>query len=194
VWVPPAATLDEIDKRWDSMCASNPACFDGELLHVLGAQRNGCGGANVHLIPCSYRFFAVQTDAFDIGVRSLGAKGITKFDGKYLWGKRSDSVLNYQLVWELAPAGCVEPTVKPATTIELELQEETGLELARPPKEIALIQDPIARTWELIYELQVKSSDLSGNHEYTELCWRESGDVPTERSPITNDVLTLLDV
>ncbi len=176
------------------MCASNPACFDGELLHVLGAQRNGCGGANVHLIPCSYRFFAVQNDAFDLGVRSLGAKGITSFHGQYLWGKRSGSVLHYQNMWELAPAGCVEPAVKPAVVIEKELQEETGLRLARPPKEIALVQDPIARTWELIYELQVTNNALGGNHEYTELTWRESGDAPIDRSPITDELLRLLDV
>ena len=176
------------------MCASNPACFDGELLPVLGAQRNGCGGANVHLIRCSYRFLAVQTDDFDLGVRSLGAKGMTFCDGKYLWGKRSSTVLQYQNLWEFAPAGCVEPSVKPAVVIEKELHEETGLSLARPPIEIALVQDPIARTWELIYELQVQNDELGGNHEYTELSWRKNGDVPTDRSPITDELLKLLNV
>ncbi|MDP6541515.1 MAG: hypothetical protein QGF07_01900, partial [Phycisphaerales bacterium] len=92
VWVPPAVKLDEVNKRWDSKCVSNPACFDGELLHVLSAQRNGCGGANVHVIPCSYRFFAVQDDTFDLGVRTLGTKGITKFENRFLWGKRSQDV------------------------------------------------------------------------------------------------------
>ncbi|MBC8523047.1 NUDIX domain-containing protein [PVC group bacterium] len=194
VWVPPKVKLDEVNKRWDSKCVLNPACFDGELLHVLSAQRNGCGGANVHVIPCSYRFFAVQDDTFDLGVRTLGTKGITKFENRFLWGKRSQDVLHYQGCWELAPAGFVEPSKKPAQVIEQELHEETGLTLANPPKERALVQDSVAKTWELLYLLEVEQCALNGNDEYTELVWRESGDAPTPRSPITEEILKLLNV
>ena len=52
-FVPEGTNLDEVDRRWEKLCEKNPTCFDGALLHVLGTQRNGCGGATLHVMECS---------------------------------------------------------------------------------------------------------------------------------------------
>jgi ADP-ribose pyrophosphatase YjhB (NUDIX family) len=192
LFVPEGADMDEVDCRWEQLCKKNPACFDGTLLHVLGAQRNGCGGANVHVMPCSYRFFAVQDETYDLGVRTLGVKGITEFKGKHLFGKRSQTVRHYAGEWEFAPAGCISPDISPAQTIEKELREETGLELASPPIAIAMIFDDVAKTWELIYKLQPSSDTLNPNDEYQELIWYAEDSPPVSMSPITEAMMKFI--
>ena len=192
LFVPDCVDMDEVDRRWEQLCKKNPKCFDGTLLHVLGAQRNGCGGANIHVIPCSYRFFAVQDESYDLGVRTLGVKGITTFGGKQLWGKRSNSVRHYKNDWELAPAGCVTPESSAELTIKNELQEETGLDLASPPIAVAALFDEITKTWELIYKLQPSSDTLNPNDEYQELIWYAEDSPPVSMSPITEAMMKFI--
>jgi ADP-ribose pyrophosphatase YjhB (NUDIX family) len=189
LFVPEGVDMDEVDLRWEKLCNSNPACFDGTLLHVLGAQRNGCGGANVHVMPCSYRFFAVQDATYDLGVRTLGVKGVTEFNGAFLFGKRSNSVLNYSGEWEFAPSGCVEPDINPSKAIEKELLEETGLELDSAPVALALIFDSEVKTWELIYKLHSSSNQFEVNSEYEDLRWSEINSIPTHLTSISKAML-----
>ena len=178
LFVPDGVNMDEVDRRWEELCKKNPVCFDGTLLHVLGAQRNGCGGANVHVMPCSYRFFAVQDESYDLGVRTLGVKGVTAVDNKLLWGKRSDLVRHYAGEWEFAPAGCVSPNNSPEQAIEKELFEETGLGLVSPPIAVAMLFDDVAKTWELMYKLHASTGTLNASDEYQELVWCEKDSQP----------------
>jgi 8-oxo-dGTP pyrophosphatase MutT (NUDIX family) len=192
LFVPDGVDMDDVDNRWEQLCSLNPACFDGTLLHVLGAQRNGCGGANVHVIPCSYRFFAVQDDSYDLGVRTLGVKGITAFEGKYLFGKRSQTVRHYAGEWEFAPAGCVSPDASPVQAMEQELQEETGLELASPPIAVSMLFDANVQTWELIYLLRASSSQFERNNEYEDLIWCSKEAFPTPLTTISESMLACI--
>ena len=54
-FVPSTVALDEVDARWNALCAANPRYFDGALLQVLGTSRNGHGGVQiqsaVRLVP-----------------------------------------------------------------------------------------------------------------------------------------------
>jgi 8-oxo-dGTP pyrophosphatase MutT (NUDIX family) len=185
LFVPEGIALDEVDGRWEQHCLQNPACFDGTLLHVLGAHRNGCGGAIVHVMRCSYRFFGVQTDSYDVGIRPLGVKGITHFKSNVLWGKRSNAVRHYAGQWEYAPAGSVEPGTSPEATIESELLEETGLTLVSRPIAIAMLFDEVAKTWELIYRLQASSSTIACNSEYLACRWLEQNAIPEAVTPVS---------
>jgi len=185
LFIPEGVDLEEVDRRWQKRCLQNPSCFDGTLLHVLGAQRNGCGGANVHVMPCSYRFFAVQDAFYNLGIRPLGVKGITRFDSKILWGKRSNAVHHYAGQWECAPSGSVEPGHAPEETIQKELLEETGLSISVPPIAVALLFDEEAKTWELIYRLHVKGCDCVSNGEYVEYSWKAKNNVPGGVTPIS---------
>jgi hypothetical protein len=189
LFVPENADLNKVDQRWKNLCERNASFFDGTLLHVLGIQRNGCGGATIHVIECSYRFFAVQDQNYDLGVRTLGAKGITSFEDTFLFGERSESVLRYAGEWEFAPAGCVESTIDPFVVIEKELFQETGLSLTKPPISVALLFDEAALTWELVYRLYASSNKVSGNSEYKQLKWCKKDKFPSRRSSITSLML-----
>jgi len=194
VFVPAGIDVDSVRQQWKEAYVLHKSWHDGRVLHVLAARRNGCGGANVHVVECAYRFFALQSDTRDFGVRPLGVKGITTFEGATLWGKRGESVRHYAGLWELAPAGCVEPMQKPNDSILSELQEETGLTLSSPPIQIAMVFDEVALTWELIFSLHVDSNEVHANNEYTDLLWCSRGDEPEDRSPIAEEMMGLLDI
>ena len=66
--------IDEAESRWDALCSVRPEYFDGGLLAVGGVTRNGHGGVTLTVAPCPYRWYAVQDDAFDLGLRPLGVR------------------------------------------------------------------------------------------------------------------------
>ncbi|MCI0363382.1 MAG: NUDIX hydrolase [Phycisphaerales bacterium] len=186
--------MTEVKHRWESLCRANPAYYDGRLYHVLGVHRNGHGGATLHVIDCAYRFFAVQDDHFDTGVRALGVKGVTSSpDGMILMGRRAQHVAAYRGMWEFAPAGSAEPGRDPAQLIQHELVEETGLQAAREPVPVALLFDPVIRTWELVYRIEAAHNLPSPRtNEYQQLQWHSRDDLPQGLSPIALQITELL--
>ena len=189
----PAEKLAEVDWRWDALRRANPHFYDGRLYHVLGVHRNGYGGAVVHVADCAYRFYAVQNEDFDLGVRPLGTKGLIERDGRYLLGKRSISVGAYQGQWEFAPAGVVEPGSTPVQTILAKLTEETGLTAAQEPTPIAILYDGVLRCWEIIFRIEL--GDREGEpttDEYDELCWCFTDALPVPLTPVARQVVGLL--
>jgi ADP-ribose pyrophosphatase YjhB (NUDIX family) len=191
-YVPPGGMMDDVDRRWAECCARNPAYFDGRVCHVIGVHRNGYGSAVLHLADCAYRFFAVQDDAFDLGVRALGVKGLTSAGGAWLLGRRSASVGNYADQWEFAPGGSVEPARLPAQVVVSELHEETGLVPIAPPTEIALVFDPVLRCWELIYRLRVEHTEAEApTDEYSERRWCRLDDLPQPLTPLARQLIPI---
>ena len=194
VFVPQGNQLDEVDQRWAALCKANPAYYDGRLYHVLGVHRNGHGGCMLHVIDCAYRFFAVQDEQFDLGVRGLGVKGITWRDDLVLMGLRSARVAAYKDMWEFAPGGSAEPGVDPSRLIQQELREETGLSTVREPTPIAVLFDPVLRCWELVYRLEAAPGDaIARPAEYSQVQWKQPEDLPDGLSPIAKQVAELLD-
>jgi ADP-ribose pyrophosphatase YjhB (NUDIX family) len=190
VFVPANADLDEIEQRWQSFRASHPAAFDGRICHVLGVHRNGHGGASIHVIDCAYRFHAV---GLDLGVRPLGVKGITMRDNRVLLGRRSSSVLHYPGEWEFAPGGVVEPGRSPAEALLSELREETGLSAAGDPTPVAVLFDPVARTWEIVFRVEASGAEVQPHtNEYDELGWSEPRELPEPLSPVAKQMRFLL--
>lgn len=185
--------LAEVDDRWETLCRSNSAYFDGRVLHVLGVHRNGHGGAVMHVMDCAYRFLAVQETTFDLGVRALGVKGITTHGDRLLMGRRSPAVAFYRNLWEFAPGGSVSPGDDPADLVTRELKEETGLVPAREPVAAAVIFDPVLRCWEIVFRLESKGDSCTMNTaEYTMLEWRAKDNVPEDLSPIARQMTALL--
>ena len=125
-FVPEHPRVAEVDERWAAFRERVPAAFDGRVMHVFGVHRNGHGGVVMHLVETAYRYYAVQAPDFDLGVRPLGANGITWRDGRVLMGRRAAWVAGYPGAWEFAPGGVVEPGESPARTVVRELREETG--------------------------------------------------------------------
>lgn len=192
-FVPRTVDLDEIDRRWQRVRQSTPAAFDGRLLHVFGVHRNGCGGAVIHAADGAYRFHAVQDDAFDLGVRPLGVKGITSRDGRVLLGRRAKSVLRCAGLWEFAPGGVVEPGRTPSEVVRAELAEETGLGALREPTAVAILYDTVVRSWEIVFQLSAgQTTDPPPTPEYDELRWCEPGAWPEDLSPIARQMTRLV--
>lgn len=194
VFVPEGiGVLDEVDRRWDDLCRANPAYFDGRLLHVLGVHRNGHGGAVLHVMDCAYRFFAVQDEQFDLGVRGLGVKGITTHGAHLLMGLRSPAVAFYRNMWEFAPGGSVCPGDNPASVVQHELREETGLDCAVEPIATSVIFDAVLRCWEIVYRMEADSTSVTPNPaEYSQVEWRTEDNLPRDLSPIAQQMVSLL--
>ena len=191
LFVPQGSVLDEVDRRWSALCDSNLAYFDGRAYNVLGVSRNGCGGAVLHIIECAYRFYAVQTEDFDLGVMGLGVKGFTMRGHRALLGRRSRNVGVYPDLWEFAPGGVVEPGRSPAEVIVSELSEETRLTTKSEPTQIAVVSDPIARTWELIYLLNDPQGEAQPTPEYSEVRWCSRDELPDDLSSIARSMIPL---
>jgi 8-oxo-dGTP pyrophosphatase MutT (NUDIX family) len=188
----PNVDLEEVAHRWRVAQTANPALFDGRVLHVLGVHRNGCGGATINLVECAYRFYAVQDDTFDCGIRPLGVKGITVCDSRVLWGRRAAWVHQYPGEWEFAPGGCVEPGSQPEQVLQRELAEETGCVPASPPVPLAILQDTYTQSWELIYRVTVEDDCLRpGTDEYSDLRWCAPTQCPSPRSAIAQRMESL---
>ncbi len=167
----PKVSLAAVDRAWASLQTANPRYFDGPILHVLGTSRNGHGGVTIHVSESSYRFYAVQRPGLvggvDCGVRPLGAKGLCRYDGRYLMAKRSGSVAFYPNEWEFAPGGGLEPSDDPARCVLRELGEETDFEAVGAPIAVALLYDPGALSWEVVHTLEVTpSSESDATHAW----------------------------
>lgn len=194
-FVPAGADLDVVERRWNDLCVSNPAYFDGRIWHVLGVHRNGHGGAAIHVVDCAYRFHAVQRGGRDLGVRPLGVKGIVRrsSDGSVLVARRSRHVAAYEGMWEFAPAGVVEGGGDPARTIVAELGEEVGLAAASEPVALAILFDGVINTWEIVYRIAVARDDVTIEpREYDGFEWRDTSDLPADLTPIARAMTSLL--
>ena len=183
----------EIDARWRALQQTNPAYFDGRLYHVLGVHRNGHGGCALHVVDCAYRYFAVQDHSFDLGVRALGLKAFTWSGDQLLVGRRSKHVAGYPGCWEFAPAGGAEVGVEPAEVILRELEEEAGLQASSPPVALAVMFDPVVRTWEIVYRLEASSRAAAPrSQEYDDLQWVSPVALPGSLSPFAEQMRNLL--
>jgi len=192
-FVPEGHPLAEIDRRWRRLCEANSAYFDGRIYHVLGVHRNGYGGASIHVADCAYRFHAVQRDGFDLGVRPLGTKAFTFRDDCVLIGRRSRNVAHYPGLWEFAPGGVVNAGDRPGETILAELKEETGLRAGGEPVAIGVVYDPEVLCWEVVFRLDAAAGPLApATPEYDALEWRPPSDLPADLSPVSRQMLPLL--
>jgi 8-oxo-dGTP pyrophosphatase MutT (NUDIX family) len=205
-FVPSSVPLDEVDARWEALCAANPRYFDGGIVQVLGTSRNGHGGVQIHVQECSYRFYAVQNPrpgepGLDCGVRPLGVKGIAvarESDGslRVLVGRRSSKVAFYPSAWEFVPAGGLEPGVEPSAQVVRELREETGLVSLAAPTAVALLFDPGAFSWEVVHRLEVAGPSLGGHApevgwEYDEFAFVTPDALPEPLAPVARQMLPL---
>ena len=192
VFIPTAAPLDEVDGRWGAFRASHPRAFDGRILAVLGTSRNGHGGVQVHVQECAYRFYAVQRDGPDLGVRSLGVKGIARDARGFLMGRRSQAVAYYPGAWEFVPGGGLEPAVEPAAQLARELREEAGLVATAPPVARALLFDPGARSWEIVFCMTLDGrTPPAFGWEYDEMGFFALDSLPEPLAPVARAMLPI---
>lgn len=194
--------LEQAEQRWRTLCASNPAYFDGRIWHVLGVHRNGYGGASIHVMECAYRWHAVQKGWRDLGVRSLGVKGLLFHDGRVLMGRRAVGVSAYEGMWEFAPSGVVDGGMQPRQAILEELREEVGLVASADPVAVAILYDEVLDCWEIAYRLRATVTDdiRFEPREYDSVRWvdpaaladERAGEQPGELTPMARQMTALL--
>lgn len=193
VWMPAAHVIAEAQQEWSVRSAANPALFDGQLIHVAGVHRNGQGGAVIQGMPCAYRWYGAQAGGADYGCRPLGVKVLLRRGDRVLFGKRAAWTSHWAGQWELAPSGGVEPGQQPEHAAVVELREEVGVEAKGPPIARAVMFDPHAQSWEVIFVLEAEQESLSPEtSEYEQLIWAEPSSPPGALTSIAQRVLDYL--
>jgi 8-oxo-dGTP pyrophosphatase MutT (NUDIX family) len=194
-FVPADVGLDRVDQAWDALRARIPQLHDGPMLHVLGHSRNGHGGVTVHCIESSYRFHAVARAGLDTGIRPIGVKAVCFGpDGCVLMARRGEGTLNYPGMWEFAPGGTLEPGVAPADMVLRELREETGWVAAAPPSARALLFDPVVRSWEIVFAIDVRPAAVPvETWECAELRCVAPGAWPEPVTPVVRQMVPIVE-
>jgi len=94
-----------VDERWRELVSANPRLFDGAMLAVDSFDP-------VHgSVACRrerYRRLAVRPDV-DTGVRLLAVKGVVTHGDEALMIRRNPGTHMYGGMWEIGPAGGVDP-------------------------------------------------------------------------------------
>ena len=185
-----------VDERWEALCQDNSRYFDGETLQVLGVVRNGHGGVTIHVARTSYRQYAVQRTGIDTGTRVLGVKGLCRTpDGGWLMGCRGPEVAFYPEQWEFVPGGSVDAGRAPSESILGELSEESGWEAISRPRAVAVIYDPAAFSWEVVYLLDVRPGQRPTEHawEYTRIESVPAGQEPEPLASVARQMIRIRD-
>lgn len=190
-WVPQCG-MDEIDRVWRLMCQRNPRLVDGPCWHVTAVQRDGHGGATIHVVPTTYRMGAVRSAGLSSGFRGLGVKAIAHAGGRCLVGKRAMNCATYPGAWEFAPGGSAEPGEDPSVGIVRELMEECAVAAASPAQQRALLFDAVAGNWEIVHSIELAGQpDAPPNWEYSDLRLVGLDEMPTPASPCTHAMLEI---
>lgn len=203
-----------LDAAWARRVRANPRLFDGPMLAVV--EVDGPAG-RVVCRPDRYRRLAVPEEEGG-GALLLAVRGvITGRDGSgrehVLLARRGEQSRMYGGMWEVAPAGGVDPpgdgrgelgVEDLAAELSRELREETGLEDALAGARVAcLCHDRAARSLDVVLrcavaglpELPGGASEGADSWEVRGACWTPVDEVAAlERwegarfSPVTRAV------
>jgi len=172
---PPPASSDAV-RVWDELRAAIPRLFNGGLLSVVSidAQRGV-----IRARRDTYQRLVVQPRV-KTGVRQLSVTGAVERRGEILLGRRGPGTRMYAGMWELAPAGGVEPPppgVRELThealvnELRREAREEAGLEITGAGMPLAIVYDAAAESYDIVLRVETAGDATSGDWEYQELRW-----------------------
>ncbi|MFM9995903.1 MAG: NUDIX hydrolase [Phycisphaerales bacterium] len=162
--VPPNAARDgATDAVWARQSAANPRLFDGPILSVTSFDPEA---ARVMCRRDSYKRLSVG-DSVATGVVLLAVNAVliardARGAEHVLLGRRSPQVRTYGAMWELTPAGGLEPPDAPPrgvvphahvlTQLEREMHEEAGIRgNVGPATPVAFYSDDRASSFNIVY-------------------------------------------
>ncbi|MSR28095.1 MAG: NUDIX domain-containing protein [Phycisphaerales bacterium] len=190
----PGCTEGEIADAWDTLKSANPRLVDGACWHVVAVSRNGYGGASIHVGRTTYRMGAVRR-VVATGFIGLGVKAVSHWNGLVLLGRRSEACASYPGCWEFAPGGSAEPGEDPRDSIARELVEECGIPVAKPPRAVAMLFDPLVRNWEIVHEIALSHPpEHPPNWEYSELSLARLEALPEPTSEVTQTMANMSEI
>lgn len=152
--------------RWAALKRENPRYHDGPLLAVTSISAEDRA---ITLARGSFRPMAVQHEGLELEYFGLGVKGLIVGKDRaglehVLIARRGPETRIYQSMWEIAPAGGIEPPASSATgdvpmshvlaCLHAEAEEELGLNLRGIAGEpVAIVQDRVAHSCDVIVRL-----------------------------------------
>lgn len=207
---PEALMTPDQQRRWDQLCASNPALFDGPIYSVSAialpgdagdgrAPENEQGaGAPVGQKPDATpgatpdatlrcrrsRYHEVLLRRPGDPVQLLSVTALLLCDGRVMLGRRGARLRSYPGLWEIGPAGGLDPAGDPRelgpgdvqAALRTEIHEEIGLEVdARAARLLGVCSDEAARSLDIVMRLDLPGPLPLLRHgegwEYQDAAW-----------------------
>jgi 8-oxo-dGTP pyrophosphatase MutT (NUDIX family) len=184
----PGASAD-VEKVWGEMARANPRLFNGAILAVTSID--AATGVIVARRE-TYQRLVVQPRVAT-GVRQLSVTGVvvkgsidvaeptSMARSQVMLGRRGNQTRMYAGLWELGPAGGVEPPGRgvreidhPGLVEELrrEAREEAGIEIVGEGEALGVVYDRLAQSYDVVVEVLAGEASLAGDAwEYQEMRW-----------------------
>ena len=161
-----ATTRAAMDERWSALRRENPRFHDGPLLVVAGIDE---AERVIRVVRGTFKPMAVQGAGLELGYFGLGVKGLVTGRDRagaehVLIARRGTGTRIYQGLWEIAPAGGIEP---PADGVSFDLhaaahaalveegREELGVDLSAAAKSVvAVVRDGVAHSCDVIVRVE----------------------------------------
>ena len=178
----PPALEARVEGHWRDRLAQGARLFNGPLLSLAGRE-----GGRLVARRTEYRRLVAQLAepglAAALGIRPLAVSGILAIRGGLVLGRRHRALLQDGGLWELVPAGGIEPgppgaLIDPVGEARRELAEEVGLDPSAVASEtVAIAEDLAGGVVDIVVALRcgIDGAALGrafrgrGTREYTEI-------------------------
>ena len=180
----PPAPGEEVERAWREMLRANPRLHNGPVLSVMSID---AATGVIRARRDTYQRLVVQPRVMT-GVRQLSVTGVVERDGSVLLGRRGGETRMYPGMWELGPAGGVEPPGPGVRAfghgalldeLRRESREEAGLEIGGEGAPLAVVFDGLAQSYDVVLRVEALSGPARGEAgwEYQELRWVAWGEL-----------------
>lgn len=184
-----------IDSAWEKLRAQNPRLHGGGIYNVLSIDPDR---ARITAAYDLYKRLVVQPEV-DTGIHQLSVSALCTAPSPngpaVLIGQRGRQTRIYGGMWQICPAGGVEPPEDPADLRDLthddlrrnlarEVEEEVGLDLAdRPATPLAIVHDPTARSYDIVLRVEFGAAQplrpqQGSTWEHMDIRWLPLRDIP----------------
>jgi 8-oxo-dGTP pyrophosphatase MutT (NUDIX family) len=187
---PPAPTTD-VERAWSEMARRNPRLYNGPILAVRSIDAST---GRIVAGRDTYQRLVVQpqvaTGVRQLSVTGLLIRGADSGREEVLLGRRSGETRMYTGLWELGPAGGLEPPPRHIPTIDhdalldqlrRECREEAALEITGPGEPIGIVYDPLGHSHDIVLKVAVEpgAAPAKPEHawEYRETRWIAAADL-----------------
>lgn len=184
-------TMQRIEKIWRrEKQKRQDRLFNGKVLSLIEYDQEGLLAEFIEY----KRFLAYVLEPSlrkDLNVKPLSLSCITHTSRALLLGRRSQTVLQYPLWFELAPSGGIDADSSVGERIDVvgqafrELKEETGYSLTEVQQlnPFALVYDSSTGVYEICIEIMMKpetdQQKLAPTQEYDLLTWVSKDELPS---------------
>jgi 8-oxo-dGTP pyrophosphatase MutT (NUDIX family) len=186
----------DVDQVWEEMRRQNPRLYGGGLYNVTGIDpQRGRIDAEYDLYKRLVVQPRVETGVIQLSVSALALAPSEHGEPCVLIGKRGDETRIYGGMWQICPAGGVEPPEditrlgdigfgKIRADLAREFEEEVGIDLgSRPARPLAVVHDRVARSYDVVLRVEFDRAPPPrpprGNHwEHQDIRWQSLRDLP----------------